>query len=275
MVTYYSINGEIVPSEKAVLPLADLATLRGYGIFDYFLFNNQQPLFIDDYLDRFYNSAHLMHLELPMSKEELGAAIQQLIVKNELPHGSIRLVLTGGCSPDGYTPTDPNLAIMQYPEAASNPEWYEKGIKLLLASFRREIPEVKTINYLNGIRLIPELKRKGAVEPLYHFGGHLLETVRSNVFVVTQSGSLKTPNQEILMGITRKKVIEAAKELGIQVQEGPVSLTDLSQAAEVFITGSNKKVMPVTQVDDQIFNQGTPGPVYRALSDAFEEKSRN
>ena len=274
MVSYYSVNGAIVPSEKAVLPLADLATLRGYGIFDYFLFKNQQPLFIEDYLDRFFNSAQLMHLELPLSKVELEAAIQQLIVKNDLPNGSIRLLLTGGCAPDGYTPTEPNLAIMQYPEAVSNPELYQKGIKLLLASFKREIPAVKTINYLNGIRMIPELKKKGALEPLYYCDGHLLETVRSNVFVVNPSGTLMTPNVDILMGITRKKVIEASKELGIQVQQGPVTLEDLKDASEVFITGSNKKVMPVTQVDEQIFNQGIPGPIYQALAEAFEEKSR-
>ncbi len=274
MVTYYNVNGAIIPSEKAVLPLADLATLRGYGIFDYFLFKNQQPLFINDYLDRFFNSAHLMHLELPMSKEELRGSIQQLIIKNGLPNGSIRLLLTGGCSLDGYTPTDPNLAIMQYPEAVNNPELYQKGIKLLLAEFKREIPTVKTINYLNGIRLIPELKRKGAVEPLYFFEGHLLETVRSNVFIVTPSGTLMTPNEDILMGITRKKVIEAAREMDIRVQEGTVTLEDLKDAAEVFITGSNKKVMPVTQVDEQIFNRGIPGPVYQALADAFEKKSR-
>lgn len=275
MISYYCVNGDLVPSEKAVLPLADLATLRGYGIFDYFLFKNQQPLFIKDYLERFFNSAQLMHLELPLTPDELQESILRLIQKNELANGSIRLLLTGGCAMDGYTPTKPNLAIMQYPEAVSNPELYQNGIKLLLDEFKREIPTVKTINYLNGIRLIPELKRKGAMEPLYHFDGRLLETVRSNVFLVTQSGTLMTPNEDILMGITRKKVIEAANELGIPVREGSVSLEDLKAAAEVFVTGSNKKVMPVVQVDDQVFNQGIPGPIFQSLAEAFEEKSRN
>lgn len=275
MVTYSKVNGNLIPSEKAVLPLADLATLRGYGIFDYFLFKNQQPLFIADYLERFFNSAKLMHLEMPVTKKELADDIQDLILKNKLPNGSIRLLLTGGCSPDGYTPTQPNLAIIQYPEVMSNPDWYLKGIKLLLATFKREIPEVKTINYLNGIRLIPDLKKKDAVEPLYYFDGKLLETVRSNVFIVNKEGALMTPNQDILMGITRKKVIEAANELGITVREGTVLLEDLKEAAEVIITGSNKKVMPVVQIDDQTFNQGIPGPTYHALAHAFEKKSRN
>ena len=275
MVTYSKVNGNLIPSEKAVLPLADLATLRGYGIFDYFLFKNQQPLFIADYLERFFNSAKLMHLEMPVTKKELADDIQDLILKNKLPNGSIRLLLTGGCSPDGYTPTQPNLAIIQYPEVTSNPDWYDKGIKLLLCAFKREIPEVKTINYLNGIRWIPDLKKKGAVEPLYHYEGKLLETVRSNVFIVNKEGTLMTPNQDILMGITRKKVIEAAIELGIKVQKGTVLLEDLKEATEVIITGSNKKVMPVVQIDDQTFNQGIPGPTYHALADAFEKKSRN
>ncbi|MEY2904127.1 MAG: hypothetical protein RJA52_143 [Bacteroidota bacterium] len=273
MIKYSGINGQILPLEEAVFPVSDLATLRGYGIFDYFLFVKNQPLFIEDYLDRFYKSAQMMFLEVPLTREELKKHIQELINANAQSKGSIRLLLTGGDSPDGYTPGRPNLAVLQYMPSPDNPDLYEKGIKLILNEYTRELPEVKTINYLNGIRLLGELKRKNAHEPLYHYGGLLRETVRSNVFVVDSEGVMHTPNEGILMGITRKKIIELAPKLSIQLKVAPVPVSLLDTCSEVFVTGSNKKVMPVVAIDEMIIGHGKPGPIFQKIQRAFEDLS--
>jgi branched-subunit amino acid aminotransferase/4-amino-4-deoxychorismate lyase len=275
MIKYSGINGQILSLEKAVFPVSDLATLRGYGIFDYFLFLKNQPLFIEDYLDRFYKSSQLMFLEVPLNREELKKHIQELINANGQNKGSIRLLLTGGDSPDGYTPGSPNLAVLQYMPSPVNPDLYEKGIKLMMNEYTRELPEIKTINYLNGIRLLGELKSKNAHEPLYHFGGLLRETVRSNVFIVDGDGVMHTPDAGILMGITRKKIIEIAPKLGISLKVGSVPVEVLSSCREVFVTGSNKKVMPVIEIDDMTIGNGKPGPVFQKIQHAFEELSNS
>ena len=114
MIQYYCLNGEIVPAETASLKVTDLAILRGYAMFDYFLFESRQPYFFDDYLDRFENSAKRLGLEVPISRENLKSQIFRLIETNGIDKGAIRLVLTGGYADDGYTPKNPNFVILQH-----------------------------------------------------------------------------------------------------------------------------------------------------------------
>lgn len=165
---------------KRLLKVSDLAILRGYGIFDYFLVRESVPLFIDDYVKRFFNSAKLMLLEMPISQQELKEQIYELIAANNVPNTGMRLVLTGGYADDGYTPIHPNLLILQHPMPAIPS--VQAGVKILLYGYQRELPEAKTINYLTGIRMLGEMKAKGAVEILYHDFGTIREAVRSNFF---------------------------------------------------------------------------------------------
>ncbi|MEL7121541.1 MAG: aminotransferase class IV [Bacteroidota bacterium] len=270
MVKYYNINGNLVPKEQAVLGVNDLGIIRGFGIFDYFLVHSKQPLFLDDYVARFFQSAEKVYLDLGINISQLKNRIYELIEANEMEEAGIRLVATGGYAADGYTPTQPHIMILQYPYSAPSPEKYEKGVKLLSMNFQREVPDVKTTNYANGIRMIPKLKEAGALEVLYHDGSFLRETVRANVFIITRDGRLITPSNKILYGITRKKVLEVSKDyFNIELRE--VALKELKQAKEVFITGSNKKVMPVVQVDDWVIGDGKPGEGYQKIAKLFEE----
>jgi len=121
------LNGQYLPKEEAALNVADLAILRGFGIFDYFRYADGKPRFIEDHLDRFFRSAKLLELEMPVSRDQLRATVYELIQRNEQPEGGIRFVLTGGYSPDGYTPTTPNLIAMGYPFKGPSNEQYERG----------------------------------------------------------------------------------------------------------------------------------------------------
>ncbi len=273
MIQYYNLNGERVPVNEAKLLVNDLAIIRGYGIFDYFLARRGQPLFIDDYLNRFYNSAEKMHMKVPLERPELHHAIQELIDANGQEEAGIRLVLTGGYADDGYTPKNPNLIILQHPMPRQPQERFDNGVKLITHRYERDVPEVKTINYLEGIRLIPELKKAGALEPLYHDGAYLTESVRSNFFLVLDDERIVTPDSNILFGITRKKVLEKARE-HFEVEERGVRVEELEDAREAFLTGSTKLLMPVVQIDDIVFGDGRPGPVTKKLMQLFEETTK-
>ncbi|MDX1666419.1 MAG: aminotransferase class IV [Saprospiraceae bacterium] len=266
-------NGVLTDSSKAVVRVNDLALLRGYGIFDYFLFREGRPLFFEDYLDRFYASAHRLHLPISFSRHELSQHVLDLIRANGRRSGGMRLLLTGGYTEDGYQPGQPNLFILQYGDPGHPPARYEDGVKLLTLRHQREIPEVKTINYLMGIQMIPRLRKEGALEPLYHDGSHLRESVRSNIFLVDGSGNLITPSNNILMGITRSKVLALAADI-CEVEEREVELEEIAGAREAFLTGSTKKVMPVVQIDDQVIGDGKPGEICRQLMDRFDELCR-
>jgi branched-chain amino acid aminotransferase len=269
MIKYYNLNGKLVPAGEAVLKVNDLAILRGYGIFDYFLVRKRRPLFIEDYLGRFFRSAEILNLKIPLSKDQLRAKITELIEINGEDQAAIRLVLTGGYTEDGFTPKNPNLLIMEHPMPNIPRKYYDEGVKLLTSPFQREVPEVKTINYLQGIRLIPELKKAGALEPLYYNGALLRESVRSNIFLILEGDRIVTPDRDILFGITRRKVLEIARNY-FEVEERDVRMEEIAVAKEAFLTGSNKRVMPAVQIDDHQFGDGRPGVITRRLMELFE-----
>src|SRR5690606_3366282 len=105
---YVILNGEIIPEDKASIGINDLAILRGYGIFDSFKTVNGQPVWLDDHLERFYNSAAELNLPVKYEHEELKQLLVTLMEKNNIPDSVVRMTLTGGYSPDGYNPGIPN-----------------------------------------------------------------------------------------------------------------------------------------------------------------------
>lgn len=266
----YVINGQLTDADQAVLGVRDLALLRGYGIFDYFLFDRYQPLFLEDYLRRFYRSAQLMHLEVPVAAEELESQILDLIRTNEFVRGGLRLVLTGGYSTDGYTPEAGNLMIMQYPWPEHPPQCYTQGVRLLTHRYQREVPEVKTLNYMTGIRMLPKLRKAGAKELLYFQDDRITESTRSNFFVVMKDGTLVTPGEDILLGITRQEILALAQPL-TRVEVRDLHLHELANIEEAFLTGSTKKVMPVVQINGLQIGTGRPGPFTREMMQAFAQ----
>lgn len=267
MIPYSNINGQIVNASEASLKVNDLAILRGYGIFDYFLVREGLPMFVDDYVNRFFNSARLMLLEMAITQNELKDQIHALIAANNMSNTGMRLVLTGGYADDGYTPVNPNLLILQHP-MPKIPS-IDEGVKILLHGYQRELPEAKTINYLTGIRMLGEMKEKGAVEILYHDYGTIREAVRSNFFLVTQDDKVVTPNEQILWGITRKNVLTVANQ-HFEVEERKVNVQELRFAKEAFITSTIKGVLPVVQVGEQIIGDGKVGEVSRKLAQLLE-----
>ena len=267
MITYSMVNGHLTRTDEAALHVSDLSILRGYGIFDFFLFLKGQPIFLEDYLDRFYRSAHLLHLEIPYSRADFAAQIFSLIEANGHQAGGIRLLLTGGFSPDGYTPSSPNVLILQYPlpQQAWDPNI---TLKLMTYPHLRELPEIKTTNYITGISLLPELKKRGADDLLYLDGGWIRESVRSNFFLVLEGERVVTPANKILLGVTRKHILHLARQR-YTVEEREVHVSEIGQAKEAFFTSSTKGLFPVTAIDGQPVGDGHPGPVSKQLQQDF------
>lgn len=274
MLPYVYWNGQVMPYEQAQVGLSDLGLLRGYGIFDYFLFEDRQPRFLGDYLDRFYRSAGLLDLQVPVARTLMPAILQELIKANAQSRGGIRLLLTGGYADDGYTPRVPNLAILQYPFTEVKAEQWERGAALMTYRHQRELPQVKSINYLTGIFVQPRLQQTKADYVLYHDGEWVRESDRSNIFILTPEGVLVTPREKILLGVTRKHVLRLAQDMGLPVEERELSLRELQTAREVFLTSSTKGVLPVTRIDQRAVGDGRPGALGRQLQAAFLERLR-
>jgi len=269
-ISHYYLNGELTPVSETKIHVSDLGLLRGYGIFDFFLVKQSVPLFIENYLNRFFNSAAEAQLKIAFTKSEVHQQIQNLIAVNKVENGAIRLLLTGGYADDGITSSNPNFAILVHPFMSYPATVYANGTALILDQYQRFLPKVKTINYINSILQQSKMKAAGAVDVLYHEDGLLSETSRSNFFIVTTDQTIVTTPEGILQGITRMKTLEVAKSI-FQVEERPVRLDELDSAAEAFITSSIKGVMPIVKIGESQIGDGKVGPVTRALIDAFAE----
>jgi len=274
MIKYYSVNGEILPKEQAVIGIDDLVVTRGYGVFDFFRIRKGQPVFIEDHLNRFEYSAEKLGLELPYSREEITQKVLELAAANEVSDCGIKVILTGGYSNTGFSPGKPNVLMMAsmiptYPE-----HYYTKGIKLMAYQYTRETPYTKTTNYLVPIQLRKEIEEAEAMDVLYHDGQYISESARSNFFIFNHDDVLITPDTNALRGITRKQVLEVAKQ-HFKVEIRPLSLKETMNAKEAFMTSTTKEILPVRQVDFWRINKSIIGNNTRKLMQLFREHIEN
>ncbi|TAL61414.1 MAG: hypothetical protein EPN85_04925, partial [Bacteroidetes bacterium] len=250
------------------------------------------PFRINDYLSRFENSAKGMKLRLPLSRKEIASVINTLLKKNNIRPSpkdersnsypatlraggragdfGIRLLLTGGYSLDSYLPAaKPNLFILieELPEYPAG--WSEKGIKLMVHEHGREMPHVKTINYLTAIHLADVRRKHKAQDTLYCYNGKILETTRNNFFLF-HGDVLVTSKNSILQGITRKVIVNIAdKKFRVEVRD--VLKEELNCCTESFITGTTRGITPVVQVDTIKIGNGKVGKNTKELIKMFNE----
>jgi len=246
------VNGELVPEEKAALLIGDLAIQRGYGIFDFFKVVDFVPVFLNEHIDRFYYSAEEMRLKVAYSKTELKKIISELLERNNVSDTGVRITLTGGYSQDGYQLSTPNLIIsLRYFTPPPKNE-LAKSIKLITYEHQRQLPHVKTIDYLMAIWLQPIVRQHKADDILYHQNEIVTECPRSNFFIVTNNNKIITPSKNILKGVIRNKLIDAARSK-YPVEERELSIAEIKCAREAFITSTTKNILPIQQIDEYIF----------------------
>lgn len=264
MAIYY-VDGEFVPAEKAVIPVDDLAILRGLGVFDFLRTYGGKPYFLDEHISRLENSARKVNLDLPWSHEDMVDIVLDTLGRNHFKEANARIVITGGSSPDFMTPQgNPRLLVLVSPVPELPAEWYTEGVGIITEIIERDIPTAKSINYITASIALKKAKQQNAVEVLYvDRKDNVLECTTSNIFAF-MGDDLITPGEGILSGITRKVVMDLAKDMfNLVVRD--MSKKELLAADEVLITGTSKGVVPVVRVDRHTIGSGLPGPKTRQL----------
>ncbi|MES2375699.1 MAG: aminotransferase class IV [Bacteroidota bacterium] len=256
---YVIVNNDFLPATEASLKITDLGLQRGYGIFDFFKILDGEVKFLEDHLDRFYNSAAQMHLPVGKTRDELKAMLFELMKKNDLPESGIKITLTGGYSPDGYSIAKPNIIITQQALSLNKGD-VAPGIKLITNSHQRQLAHVKTLDYLMAIWLQPLIKEKGADDVLYYSHGIVRECPRANFFIVTPNNEVITTATNILKGVVRKQLL-GIQDSGFTIAERDITLEDLRQCKEAFITSSTKNILPVIEIDGKAIGKGIAGDV--------------
>lgn len=262
------INGEILPASQGVIGISDLGLQRGYGVFDLAGTYDGRLFHFDDHLQRLRLSASELHLKLPLPDEEITSIAEQLIRESDLHHPAIRLILTGGYSSAPVYQV-PNFIIIVEELATYPPAVYAKGVELITVEYQRELPHIKSLNYLNSIRLEPLRIEKKAFDILYYSERTVTECPRSNFFVF-EGDRLVTPSDGILRGITRKIVLELASD-HFPVEIRQIDPRELTEIDEAFVTSTSKGVLPVTAIDAHPVGSGRVGERTRKLMRLFAE----
>ncbi len=275
------INGQLLDKEDAKISVFDHGLLYGDGVFEGMRSYSGRVFQLQQHLDRLWESAQAIHLQIPGTKPQMAAAVNETLAANQLTDGYIRLVVTRGSGTLGLDPnrcSDPQVIIIADKITLYPAENYEQGLELVTASTIRNhpaalSPRIKSLNYLNNIMAKIEGLRAGCVEALMlNHKGEVAECTGDNIFIVRR-GVLLTPpiDAGILEGITRNVVLELAQKNGIPVSEIPFTRHDIFIAEECFLTGSAAEVIPVVKLDGRPIAAGVPGPVTLQLIKAFKQ----
>lgn len=278
------ISGKLYDKEDAKISVYDHGLLYGDGVFEGMRVYNGKVFRLPEHLERLWNSAKAIWLEIPMTPEALAQAVNETVQVNGIDDGYVRLVVTRGAGTLGLDPnrcSDPQVIVIADTITLYPREYYEKGLHIVTVSTIRNhpaalSPRIKSLNYLNNILAKIEGLQAGCVEALMlNQKGEVSECTGDNIFVV-RKGELLTPSVEagILEGITRSVVIELAREMKIPVRETPLTKHDVYIADECFLTGSAAEIVPVTKVDSRKIGEGVPGPLTLRLLDRFHEVTR-
>lgn len=280
---YACIDGEFIPAAEATVSIFDHSFLYGDGVFESIVCRKGRPFALRPHLDRLDASCRYLQLEQPYSAERLTEMVHELMERNALQSGIVRIVVSRG---EGYPVSDPRRAttpkvvitMQGEPAVTRDPA---QGVRLAIASTRRTPaicmePRVKSNNYLNHIVAKIEAVAAGAEDAIMlDVDGNVAELPVANIFAVRGSVLSTPPSGGILAGITRATVFglidSGAVALDLTVEERRMSPYDLFTADEVFVVGTGTGVAFVNSIDGRVINGGVMGPVAAAVLEAYDE----
>ena len=273
--TYAIFNGKIIKKEKIKISPYDLGVLRGYGVFDVMRAEKENPILAKNHYEKIKQSAKIIGIEIPFGFEEFEKKTRKLLQKNKQKSSLVRTVVTGGISLDAITFSGkPTWYILTEKYRPLAKQIYQKGVKIIFLNYQRDNHQAKITNYIFSIKNQPLKKKKKAFEIIYVKDGKILEGSASNIFMV-KSGKIFTSRQGIFSGCTRGLVIHLAKKRKIGVKEKEIFQEDFLTADEIFLTGSGKGIVPVTQVENLKIKNGQVGEITKILMDDYDQFVKN
>ena len=278
------LDGEFFDQAEAKVSVFDHGLLYGDGVFEGIRFYNGRVFQMEAHIDRLWESARSICLEIPISRQEMDEALLETIRQNGLRDGYVRLIVTRGVGNLGLNPVQckrPSIIIIASTIALYSEETYRRGLTVITVPTRRMgpatlNPAIKSLNYLNNVLARIEANLANADEALMlNDAGNLAECTADNLFVVKR-GQIMTPpiSAGALRGITRGVVFDIATELDIKISEPELTRHDLYIADEAFLTGTAAEVIPMIKVDGRMIGDGKPGEITKRTIARFRELTR-
>ena len=281
------LDGKFVPWHEANVHVLTHTLHYGLGVFEgvrcYQTKNKKSAIFrLHEHVDRLFNSAIVLGIDIPFSQKEIFTAIQLVVRKNKLKECYIRPIVFLGHNQMGLNPNgvDVRVAIAAWPWGTYlGDEGLSRGIRVRISSFTRHHVNITMTrakacgHYVNSILAKTEAVRDGYDEAiLLDSQGYVSEGSGENIFLLSK-GRLKTPALSCsnLEGITRDSVFDIAKHLKIEVEEGRITRDELYIADEVFLTGTAAEITPVREIDNRTIGNGKRGKATTRIQKMFFE----
>lgn len=265
---YY--NGKIDLIENMTVPMNDRVCYFGDGVYDVTMCRNFVPYLLSDHVDRFFSSASLLKIEMPMSKDELKQLLCSLSRKMDSPEHMMYWQLTRGTAPRSHafpTGVSANLWVTLRPMTVKSPD---KTVTLITEEDTRYLHcNIKTLNLIPNVMAEQKAKEAGADTAVFHRGNTVTECAHSNIHILNGGKIITHPADNLILpGIARKQIIRLAKEIGILVCERAFTVDEMMNADEVFVSSSTANCMRVTEIDKKAVG-GRDGKTLKLLQDAF------
>ncbi len=279
------INGKIVKKEDAKISVFDHGLLYGDGVFEGIRAYNCLVFKLKEHIDRLFESAHTIMLDVPYSKKYIMDATIRTLRANRLRNAYIRLLVTRGEGDLGLDirkcQGNAKLIIITDKIALYPRRLYERGLKIITVPTIRNLPEalnpqIKSLNYLNNILAKIEAVNAGYEEAIMLDSlGYVAECTGDNIFIV-KNKKLYTPPQCMgtLRGITRDTILEIARQKDISTNEHVITRHEMYNSDECFLTGTAAEIVPVVNIDGRKIGRGKPGPVTKMLLEEFRKVTK-
>ncbi len=270
------LNDNLVDIDKACISPADGGFLYGAGLFETMRCHNGVVFCLDDHLDRLFSSAEKLLILHHYEKNYIAEAIYKLLDANNLSDARLRLTLSAGSVSETQKSQRATLLIAATQFQPYPPEYYQKGILVILSPFRQNVTDPtcghKTTSYFLRMLALKLAHQKLAAEAIWFTTSNLLaEGSISNVFLVKDSAVYTPPlSTPVLPGIARKAICKLAADNSIQLVETELSIDDLLSAHEVFLTNVIMKIMPITSIEKHAVGDGKVGPLTKQLQGLFD-----
>jgi branched-chain amino acid aminotransferase len=279
------VDGAFYPKSQAKVSVFDHGLLYGDGVFEGIRAYNGSVFKLKEHIDRLYRSAHMIMLEIPVSKEEMIQTVLETLRKNNLKDSYIRLVVTRGVGDLGLNPkkcAKPTIIVITDTIALHKGEAKEKGVTAMISWVKRDpvdatSHEIKSLNYLNSILAKIEANISGVDEAIcLDKNGFVCEGVAENIFIV-RNGRIFTPPSYTgaLPGITAEEIAKLARKLGYEAKDKNITPYELFNAEEVFFTGTAAEIVPVREINKRTISNGKPGPITKRLMEEFAKLVRD
>jgi branched-chain amino acid aminotransferase len=279
------IDGKYHDEKDAKVSVMDHGLLYGDGVFEGIRAYHGRLFKLAEHIDRLYCSAKAILLTLPMSPQEVTAAVVEACRRNKIKDGYVRLLVTRGVGLLGLNPYGckrPSVIIIADKIQLYPPEYYQRGLEIITVPTTRNLhsalnPAIKSLNYLNNILAKIEALNGGCEEAvMLNAEGYVAECTGDNLFIV-KGGQLLTPplSAGALHGITRGVVMELARNNGMTVAEPNLTRYDLFNADECFLTGTGAEIIAVVKIDGRVVGGGKPGGVTAKLTAQYHELTKS